>query len=323
MTLNGDFIRTGGVFDHNNGTISFDSGDHAIRGSTVFNHLTKSGARGSLTFEANSNQTILGLLELRGRDASNLLKLRSTVEGEQFNLDPQGARDIAFLDVKDSDNLNSTKISCTDTCVNSRNNTNWELPAPTLVIGDGETVTLGANETEFESVTITGAGQLITDHDITVTGDISLSDTAKITAQTNDVTVSVGGNVTLSQEGEILNETSGKTVTLKFTGTNDQTLDQTNASGQNNLKGNVLIDKDSGTVTLTSDLALNQINLTQTLIIIQGTFDANGKAVTVRGITEVDGGTYEAGSGLQTFQSVGSSGRQSRLLGGRQLRRNR
>jgi len=75
--------------------------------------------------EAGSTQTILGTLTLQGNDSGKLL-LRSSVPGTQWNIDPQGARNISFVDVQDSNNINSVVITtCNST--DSGNNTAWSF----------------------------------------------------------------------------------------------------------------------------------------------------------------------------------------------------
>jgi polyisoprenoid-binding protein YceI len=49
-------------------------------------------------FEAEKTQSVTGNLTLLGTDADNMLKLRSTSEGTQWSIDPQGMADlIAYL----------------------------------------------------------------------------------------------------------------------------------------------------------------------------------------------------------------------------------
>ena len=80
---------------------------------------------------------------MKGGDASNRLALRSSTPSTQWQIDPQGVRDLAFLDVMDSNNTNSTVIIAAQTgSFDAGNNTNWAINAPTI-----SSVTLPANGT--------------------------------------------------------------------------------------------------------------------------------------------------------------------------------
>ncbi len=123
----GDFLRSGGTFSHNNGTVSMNGGNQAITGVTTFNNFSKQTSSSvTLAFPVGvlSEQTILGTLTLRGV-AGALLSLRSSNPGTQFRINPQGTRDIVYVDVAYSFNTNATNIDCSVGCVDSENNTNW------------------------------------------------------------------------------------------------------------------------------------------------------------------------------------------------------
>ncbi|MBI2167558.1 MAG: cadherin-like domain-containing protein [Candidatus Omnitrophica bacterium] len=126
LNISGNWNNAGGTFIHNGETVTFDGANQRISGSNTFKILKKvSTVSDTLTFEAGSTQTIVGKLTLKGADANNLLSLRSTVSGTQFKIDPQSTRDIAFLDIKDSNNINPTIIDCSSNCVDSGNNVGW------------------------------------------------------------------------------------------------------------------------------------------------------------------------------------------------------
>ena len=127
MMVSGDWSRSGGTFNHNSATVYLDGEDQTISGSTTFNNLFKTdNPDKTLTFPAGNTQTILGVLRLHGAPAKPLL-LRSSADGIQWNIDPQGTRDLQFLDIKDSFNSNAIPLSCLTGCIYSGNNTNWEL----------------------------------------------------------------------------------------------------------------------------------------------------------------------------------------------------
>jgi hypothetical protein len=141
LSVSGDFEHTGGTFTDNGGSVVLDGADQTIMGSTTFSDLTKDAdTRCTLTFEDGETQTITGALTLSG-DAGNFLRLRSTTPGQQWSIDPQGTRTVAYLSVQDSSNVNSAPIDATGTgSIDWGNNVDWtfdsgasgpEIMAPT------------------------------------------------------------------------------------------------------------------------------------------------------------------------------------------------
>ena len=126
-TLSGNFTHPAGTFTHSSGTLTLDGADQTLSGATTFGNLNKAVAVArTLTFDNTSTQTIVGTLTLEGA-ASTLLSLRSDTDGTQWEFDPQGTRNISYIDVKDSNNINATTINCISEkrCTDSGNNTNW------------------------------------------------------------------------------------------------------------------------------------------------------------------------------------------------------
>jgi len=119
-----------GTFSPGNGTVKFDGTNHGVNGDSTFYNLIYTTAGGRLTFEAGKTQTITGITRLKGA-SGNYLNLRSSSSGTQWKINPQGTRDIDYVDVKDSNNLSSTIISPAN-FTDSGNNTNW-APVPTPV----------------------------------------------------------------------------------------------------------------------------------------------------------------------------------------------
>lgn len=131
ITLAGNWSNSG-TFTSRSGTVTLNGTDQTVSGSTSFNNLTKTVTTArTLTFQAGSTQTIAGTLDLEGA-LGNLLSLRSSSSGTQWNINPQGVRTIQFLDVKDSNNINATVISGVGLNVtDSGNNTGWTFSGPT------------------------------------------------------------------------------------------------------------------------------------------------------------------------------------------------
>jgi len=120
-TVAGDADLRNGTFICNASSFILNGSDQTVYGSNTFFNFSKAGSNGTLYFEQGSTQNITGSLVLQGSD---LLYLRSTAEGIQWNIDPQATVTASFLDVKDSCNLNALEISASDS-VDSLNNTNW------------------------------------------------------------------------------------------------------------------------------------------------------------------------------------------------------
>ncbi|NQT32969.1 MAG: hypothetical protein HQ594_04780, partial [Candidatus Omnitrophica bacterium] len=128
-----------GTFNAGTGEVIFDgAGTSVLTGDTTFNDLTRNAAGGQLTVWEGSTQTVTGTLTLQGQ-VGNELKLRSSNDGAQWMIDPQGAtRNVQDVDVQDSNNINGTAIDATNDCTDSGNNTNWDFGGGG---GGGETPT--------------------------------------------------------------------------------------------------------------------------------------------------------------------------------------
>ena len=129
ITIGGDFSRTG-LFTPRNGTVTFDGTNQSIFGSTTFYNLTKSVASvDTLTFQVGTTQTIDGTVTLNGA-ASNLLSLVSSSPGSQWNftVNAGATKTISYVDVEDSDALNSDITQRTinpSNSVDGGNNVEW------------------------------------------------------------------------------------------------------------------------------------------------------------------------------------------------------
>ncbi|GAN34995.1 MAG: hypothetical protein DYG83_17800 [Candidatus Brocadia sp. AMX2] len=143
-----------GTFNAGIGTVEFTgTTNQIISGSTNFYHLFCTAPGNQLTFEAESTQTILAHCTLTGTLESPLI-LRSTVDGIQWKIDPQGTKNITYVDVKDSHNINSILITTQD-WINSGNNTKWASvtnTAPVAVAGQDTSVYF------TDTVTLDGSG---------------------------------------------------------------------------------------------------------------------------------------------------------------------
>lgn len=151
ITLSGNWLNTGGTFLPGSGTVTLNGAGQLINGSNNFYDLTKIASSAStLTFGAGTTQTILNDLTLEGTQSASaqLLSLRSYVTGTAWNIDPQGARNISLVDVRDSNNVNTTAIEPQGRSINSSNNTNWtfDTTAPTPILDTVSSPSANSNQ---------------------------------------------------------------------------------------------------------------------------------------------------------------------------------
>ena len=101
VSENGNWSNSG-TFTPGNSTVEFAGTSHAINGSATFYNLKCTVAGGQLTFEANKTQAVTSTLTLTGT-SGNLLRLRSSTDGTQWKINPQGTWSVNFVDVKRSE----------------------------------------------------------------------------------------------------------------------------------------------------------------------------------------------------------------------------
>jgi len=152
ISVAGDWANAA-AFTESGGSVILDGDDQMISGSTTFNNLTKNvSVAAVLTFQSGTTQTILGTLDLRGADADNRLSLLSDTDGTAWRFDPQGTWDFAWLDVKDSENLDATPLDTTATdSVTSGGNINWNVQIPVAEPG-----TVSATEDTRKTIVLAG-----------------------------------------------------------------------------------------------------------------------------------------------------------------------
>ncbi len=129
LYIAGNFNHTSGTFNHNNGTVNLNGGNQTITGTTTFYNLTKEVTTANtyiLTIPVTVTQTILNNLTLRGNSTLNRLQLRSSGTPTQYKIDPQGSRDMLYIDAKDGNNVNASSLQLAGTgSLDSGNNTNF------------------------------------------------------------------------------------------------------------------------------------------------------------------------------------------------------
>jgi uncharacterized delta-60 repeat protein len=180
-TIGGDFSNSG-TFTHNSGTITFDpSVNHTLSGATTWNNLNFSEASNdsttsTITFPAGVTQTIEGIMDLDGLDASDKLEIVSSSAGSAATLNFIGTSSITsagYLSVKDNTlSESSSNVSLPFIPANSTNisgNTNWFTSSYDISgtiytdegvtnIGSGKTIKLLINGASGTTTTTDGSG---------------------------------------------------------------------------------------------------------------------------------------------------------------------
>lgn len=137
MSLAGDLIQRG-TFEAERGEVILTGTSNLVDishlSTSPFFDFTKSASSNSTTtFTTQATLEVDGTLTLEG-DTDATLALRSSSEGTQWRVAPQGMVAVSYLDVKNSYNVSTTSISCGNGCTNSGSNTNWTFS--NLTIGE-------------------------------------------------------------------------------------------------------------------------------------------------------------------------------------------
>lgn len=154
FTVAGNWTHSGGTFTHSSGTVTFDPAAATtitISGTNTFYNLTSTAAGATIQFEAGSTQNIdtAGTLTLTGQ-LGNLLTVKSTVNGTDWNIGIVGDQSAQYLSVQDSEVTGAAgdDITCFN-CTNATGNDNadpsphWIFIALSIIVPDnGETTDL-------------------------------------------------------------------------------------------------------------------------------------------------------------------------------------
>ncbi|MDZ4216921.1 MAG: DUF2341 domain-containing protein, partial [Candidatus Gracilibacteria bacterium] len=209
LFVGGNWGKTAGTFNHNNGTVTFDGATpQSITGANTFYSFTKSvTTAATLTFPEGLTQAFVagGTLTLNGA-AGNLLSIRSSsLLGVQASINPQGTRSISYVDVQDNNNIHATAINPANS-VDAGNTTNWftDRISGRLYAADGTTPLTGKLVQLWVNGSATGGGNDTTDGsgDYLITGTSFTSGdvlTLFISGAAEDgVTVTISNAVILS-----------------------------------------------------------------------------------------------------------------------------
>lgn len=120
LNVRGNFARTTATFNHSNGTVDLTSTNstQSVSGTNTFFNLTKkilSGSSQTLSLPESITQTVLNTLTLNGLNETSRLLIRRTGSSNRWQIDPQGTRDILYLDVYLGYNVNATTVEMAGT----------------------------------------------------------------------------------------------------------------------------------------------------------------------------------------------------------------
>ncbi|MCM8790743.1 MAG: hypothetical protein NC938_03475, partial [Candidatus Omnitrophica bacterium] len=154
ITITGDWDNKG-TFDKGASKVIFTgTGLSRISGQTTFNDLECVAAGKELRFGSGERQTVAGTLTLTGDDINNLLILRSSTDGVQWEIEASSVV-VSYIDVKDSKNASGMTI-INDNSRDSGNNTGWYLVHHFTVEGASEMEAGKTNELTVRAFDGTG-----------------------------------------------------------------------------------------------------------------------------------------------------------------------
>ena len=238
LDVGGDWLNTGGTFVPNNSTVNLNGTNQTISGENTFYNLSKVvSSTYTLTLPASATTTITGTTTWQGIDGASL-NIRSSVTDTQTLMDPQGGRDVRYLNAKDNNNVNAEIFSCTVGCTDSGNLTNWTFVDPSIQVTIADVSVSESDGTATITATLSG----------TPSGDVTVDFyTSNNTALSGSDYTSVTGTLTW------LSGTNGD-VTTTISITND-ILDELDETFYVNLENpvNTNISDDQATFTITDN----------------------------------------------------------------------
>lgn len=128
LIVTGDLTNSG-TFNHNGGTVIFDGGTAIVTGNYTFNNVEVLPNITTLQVLTGSVISIEGSTIIAGTE-SNHIQLISDTPGQPWYIDPQGSRNIQYVDVRDSVNNNLSAIQLLGRGLNSGNNVGWNFGVP-------------------------------------------------------------------------------------------------------------------------------------------------------------------------------------------------
>jgi hypothetical protein len=216
LSVSGNFTNRS-TFAANSGTVILTGLDQTLSGTTTFNHLSKAATNhATTTFEAGTLYTVSGNLTFLGVNASTTHLLRSSASGTQWKIDPQGSRTLSYLNVKDSNNINVTTVSCSTGCIDGTNNTNWSFSnggSVSMTSVDNYQFYVGQATTTLDTISLVVS-------DATAANDIRLSiatTTSNFRFNTGTTNLTFGGTASAKVAGTVTYADAGATMVINVT----------------------------------------------------------------------------------------------------------
>ena len=306
INVGGNWDRNGGTFTAQTSTVTFDGTNQRITSSEDFYNFSKVvSSADTMTFFSSGTLTIDGTMRMQGA-AGQLLSLRSSESGSLWKIDPSGMRLNDYLDVQDSDNIDSTIINPSNS-TDSDNNVNWfasETVSGTTNLGAG-TVRLAYNDDLISQTGAIGGGTW-------TISNLSIESDKVITvfvdgASTSDETTAIvrydgSGNITgmvLDQNVLSIGSTSDNVdITLgnlgQYDNDNDPDVMHTSNSSillvdpNNSYTSDTLSIISTGTLTVAGTITVHDMDINGTLTSstsntwqVDGNWDATGGSFTL------------------------------------------
>ncbi|MBR3645034.1 MAG: hypothetical protein IKN54_01320 [Lachnospiraceae bacterium] len=318
-TFEGNLNLSSGTFDHGSGTVKLtgenkelDGGTGrafnnlviensvTIKGSNSFVNLTAEDLGGkTIKFEAGKTQTVSSLLKLQGTNDTNMLNLRSTADGSEWEIKCTAAsassHNIQFVDVMDGNNISAYGTPPDDVAYtlyamssyDRGNNSNWNFPGMgykwkgSSDATDGQKWYIAAN---WIPSSIPGKGSNVTipeDTDSDFVNNLVLEDNVDISYDADDQgIITVNGTFDMADKNltvtKIINNglvrtngVTGQSITGKMTNGNTASTVEYYGSGNNNLFWN-------GKNNSASDKQYENLHIDQTVTAWNNDIEARG-----------------------------------------------
>ncbi|MFA5842324.1 MAG: Calx-beta domain-containing protein [Candidatus Gracilibacteria bacterium] len=207
LTIGGNFSRAG-TFTPRSGTVTFDDATKTsvISGSTSFYGFRSVTQDKNIQFTAATTQTVTGPFTLTGVSGHKVV-LRSTSDGNYWNLNVSGAQSVSYVDAKDSDASSGNAIVGGSTSLDSGHNLNW-----VWLISVNWTSTSQSEAESIGALTVTASLNGVTDSDVSVPYTITGTATgggADYTITASPITIPAGqltSNITINVVDDTFDE---------------------------------------------------------------------------------------------------------------------
>ncbi|MCM8826532.1 MAG: hypothetical protein NC904_03345, partial [Candidatus Omnitrophica bacterium] len=305
ISIGGDWVNRGDFISGDNTVELYGSGESGIYGSNIFyNFICNSGGK-TIKFEAGSIQRILGGVYLNG-EARNLIKLRSTTDGNFWDIEVGGVSAISYVDVMDSRNISIDDITAF-TSKDRGNNIKWWFVS-SVINWEGDVSTDWGDDDNWDLGYVPNAG------DDVIIGNSSNRAILDINRVINSLRNDTNGVIDLNGKNLTISTNFTNRGILRLIGTeefvvgginniaydgmveyygNDSYIGLVGGNNYYNLKFS-----GSGSYTLTGDLEVNK-----DLDINSGTLIVGDNTITIFGNFS-NLGTFDAGTGEVIFSGI-------------------